>query len=55
MDRNQLVSLVAAMLAARTEKADLDAAVKNAEELIRIVDTRKHVPKSDWNGKVKKI
>ena len=49
-----LVSLVAAILATRPDR-NLDTAVKDAEELVKIVDTGKHVPKSDWDGKVKTL
>lgn len=55
MEHKQLVSLVAAVLATRAERGDLDTAVKDAEELVKLVNTGKHTPKSEWDGKIKTI
>ncbi len=51
MERKELVSLVAAILATRAGSGNFDTTVKEAEELVKMVESGKHVPKSDWSGR----
>lgn len=52
MERKQLVALVAAILVPHA-KGDLDKAVKDAQELVNLVETGKHTP--TWDGSVRSV
>jgi hypothetical protein len=55
MDKEQLITVVAAILTKDTTDKELLQAAVTAERLFEMVQSGKHRPPSDWDGKVKFI
>ncbi len=55
MDRIQLVTIVAAILAKGNSGQEFQDAAKAAEQLVDYIQSGKHKPPSKWDGTVKCI
>ena len=55
MERTELVTIVAAILANGNSDADLLTAAKAAEKLTTMIQTGEHREPSTWDGKIKTV
>lgn len=53
MDKTQLITLVAAILAKDQSEESFFEAAKRAERLVHLIANNEHMPASNWDGNVK--